>query len=138
MSYWLVKSEPDCWSWQQQIDAGETFWDGVRSHQASNNLKAMKTGDNAFFYHSGNEKRVVGIVEVVREYYPDHTDPGGRFGMVDFRTVAPFAKPVTLAEIKADVRLDHLALIRQSRLSVVPIDDKAWQIICALGGVQLE
>jgi predicted RNA-binding protein with PUA-like domain len=135
MAYWLVKSEPGAWSWQQQVDAGATQWDGVRNYQAINNLKAMRLGDKAFFYHSGEARQIVGIVEVAREYYPDPNDASGRFGMVDVKTVAPLARPVTLAEVKADPRLRDLALVRQSRLSVTPIDDEAWEIICAMGGV---
>jgi predicted RNA-binding protein with PUA-like domain len=133
MAYWLVKTEPGHWSWEDQVKAGTTHWDGVRNFQASNNLKAMTVGDHAFFYHSGDEKRIVGIVEVVRPYYPDPSDPSGRFGMVDVKTVAPMANPVGLGQIKNDPRLDHLALVRQSRLSVVPVDDAAWAIICGLG-----
>lgn len=136
MAHWLVKSEPDAWSWQQQVEAGTTCWDGVRNHQAASNLKAMQVGDRAFFYHSGAQKSIVGIVEVVRPYHPDPGDASGRFGMVDMRTVAAVPKPVTLAAVKADPQLQHLALVRQSRLSVMPIDDDAWQRLCALGGVE--
>lgn len=134
MAYWLVKSEPGAWSWQQQVAAGTTCWDGVRNAQANNHLKAMRVGDQAFFYHSGDERAVVGVVEVVRAYYPDPADPSGRFGMVDVRTVAPLPRSVTLTAIKADERLAHLALVRQSRLSVMPVDPDAWQIIAAMGG----
>ena len=136
MAYWLVKSEPGAWSWQQQVDAGTTHWDGVRNHQAINNLKAMRVGDRVLFYHSGEAREIVGIVEVARAYYPDPNDSSGRFGMVDVRTVGPLPRPVTLAAIKADPRLQNLALVRQSRLSVVPIDDEAWALICGMGGVQ--
>lgn len=135
MAHWLVKSEPHAWSWDDQTAAGTTHWDGVRNHQASNNLKAMQVGERAFFYHSGDERRIVGVVEVVRPYYPDPGDPAGRFGMVDVRTVAPLSKPVTLAQIKADHRLAHLGLVRQSRLSVMPVDDDAWKLLCDLGGM---
>jgi predicted RNA-binding protein with PUA-like domain len=99
MDYWLVKSEPGAWSWDDHVRAGVAEWDGVRNHQASNNLKAMKVGDKALFYHSVNEKQIVGVLEVVKEYYPDPTDPSGRFGMVDFRAVAPVETPVTLADV---------------------------------------
>lgn len=135
MNTWLIKSEPGAWSWQDQLDAGEkgTFWDGVRNYQASNNMKAMKIGDQCFFYHSVKEKSIVGIVEVIKEYYPDHTDPKGRFGMVDVKAVQTLPKPVTLAEIKAEPELENLALIRQSRLSVVPIDAASWKHICIMG-----
>ena len=133
MAYWLVKSEPGTWSWDDQVRDGTAEWDGVRNYQAANNLKAMKIGDRAFFYHSVNEKQVVGIVEVVREYYPDPSDESGRFGMVDFKAVKPIARPVTLAEIKAEPRLEGIALVRQSRLSVMPIEDDHWRLICDLG-----
>lgn len=138
MAYWLMKSEPSAWSWDDQVKAGTqgAEWDGVRNHQASNNMKAMKTGDRAFFYHSVNEKQVVGIVEVCREYYPDPSDASGRFGMVDVRSIEPLPEPVTLAQIKADDRLQELALIKQSRLSVMPIDAASWKLICKLGGVK--
>ena len=135
MAHWLVKSEPHTWSWDDQMRDGTTFWDGVRNHQASNNMKAMALGDTAFFYHSGKDREIVGIVEVVREYYPDHTDATGRFGMVDVKTVRPLARPVSLAAIKAEPGLDQIALVRQSRLSVMPIDDDAWALICRMGGV---
>ncbi|MEM7652565.1 MAG: EVE domain-containing protein [Pseudomonadota bacterium] len=135
MAYWLVKSEPGTWSWDDQVKKGVEHWDGVRNYQASNNLKAMKKGDLAFFYHSVNEKQIVGIVEVVREYYPDHTDESGRFGMVDVKAVRPVGSPVTLAAIKARDDLADLALVRQSRLSVVPVNDAQWKIICEMGGV---
>ncbi len=135
MNYWLLKSEPGEWSWEDQVKNGSAEWDGVRNYQAANNMKAMRLGDKAFFYHSVKEKRIVGVVEVVKEYYPDHTDPSGRFGMVDVKALEPFATPVSLRQIKDDERLNHLALVRQSRLSVVPVDAKAWKLICKLGGV---
>jgi predicted RNA-binding protein with PUA-like domain len=131
----LVKSEPEAWSWEDHAKKGVEPWNGVRNHQAANNLKAMKIGERAFFYHSGESRAVVGVLEVVRAYYPDPTDATGRFGMVDFRAVHPLKTPVTLARIKAEPRLSHLALVRQSRLSVMPIDEKAWARICAMGGV---
>lgn len=134
MAYWLVKSEPQAWSWQQHLEAGIEPWDGVRNHQAAANLKAMQVGDQAFFYHSGTERRIMGIVEVTRPYHPDPTDPSGRFGMVDLKALHSFARPVTLAEIKANPALSHIALVRQSRLSVMPIDEDAWRLICAAGG----
>ena len=132
MAYWLFKSEPGAWSWDDQVRDGTAEWDGVRNHQAANNMKAMKVGDLAFFYHSVNEKQVVGIVEVAKEYYPDPSDASGRFGMVDVKAVKPVNRPVTLAEIKAEPRLEKLALVRQSRLSVVPVGDEEWRIICAM------
>lgn len=135
MAHWLVKSESESWSWAAQVAAGVTQWDGVRNHQAANAMKAMRVGEQAFFYHSGSERRIIGIVEVAHEYYLDPSDPSGRFGMVDMRTVAALPVPVTLAEIKADSRLAHIALVRQSRLSVMPIDDDAWSLLSAMGGV---
>ncbi|MDJ0894385.1 MAG: EVE domain-containing protein [Alphaproteobacteria bacterium] len=134
-AYWLLKSEPGTWSWDDQVRDGVAEWDGVRNHQANNNMKAMKLGDRAFFYHSVDEKRVVGIVEVVREWYLDPSDASGRFGMVDVKALTPVEKPVTLAEIKAEPRLQNLALVRQSRLSVVPVAAEEWQVICAMAGV---
>lgn len=135
MAHWLVKSEPGSWSWRQQVESGTTHWDGVRNHQAANNLKAMTVGDKAFFYHSGGERRIVGLVEVVRTYYPDPSDPSGRFGMVDLRAIEPLPCPVSLADIKADARLADIALVRQSRLSVMPIDDETWHIVRGKGGL---
>ena len=135
MAYWLMKSEPGSWSWDDQVKEGTAEWDGVRNYQAANNMKAMKKGDRVFFYHSVKEKQVVGIVEVVKEYYPDPTDASGRFGMVDVKAIEPLKTPVTLARIKGDERLAHLALVRQSRLSVLPIDAPSWRLICELGGV---
>jgi len=135
MAYWLFKSEPGAWSWDDQVKSGADTWDGVRSHQACNNMKAMKLGDKGFFYHSVSEKQIVGIVQVVKEYYPDHTDETGRFGMVDVEPVEALETPVTLAEIKATPELSELALVKQSRLSVLPVDARSWQILCEMGGV---
>ena len=136
MNYWLMKADPETdWSWDEQVADDVTYWDGVRNAQAQNNMKAMRLGDKAFFYHSQKEKRIVGIVEIVKEFYPDHTDASGRYGMVDIKTVGPLANPVTLRQIKEDERLGHLSLVRQSRLSVSAIDAQAWKIICTLGGV---
>ena len=137
MAYWLFKSEPGAWSWDDQVKDGVAEWDGVRNYQADNNMKAMKIGDLGFFYHSVNEKQIVGIVEVVKEHYPDPTDAKGRFGMVDVKAVKPMVEPVTLADIKAEPRLENLALVRQSRLSVVPIGDDEWQLICAMGKTEV-
>lgn len=133
MAYWLFKTEPGSWSWDDQVKKGVEHWNGVRNFQAANNMKAMKIGDLGFFYHSVDEKRIVGIVEVVKEYYPDHTDASGRFGMVDVKTVKPMKRPVTLAEIKAEPRLANLLLVRHSRLSVSPVGDAEWKLICAMG-----
>ena len=119
MQFWLLKTEPSTWSWQDQIDRGDQGegWDGVRNYQASNNMKAMQIGDLAFFYHSVNEKQIVGIVEICARYHPDPTDASSRFGMVTVKAVKPLNTPVTLADIKSDERLQEMALVRQSRLS---------------------
>ena len=137
MAYWLFKSEPGAWSWDDQVKDGVAEWDGIRNYQADNNMKEMKVGDLAFFYHSVNEKQIVGIVEVVKEHYPDPTDAKGRFGMVDVKAIKPMAEPVTLADIKAEPRLENLALVRQSRLSVLPVSDDEWQLLCAMGKTEV-
>ena len=137
MAYWLFKSEPGAWSWEQQVARGAKGepWNGVRNYQANNNMKAMRKGDLGFFYHSVNEKSIVGIVEVIREHHPDATDPTGRFGLVTVRAVKPVPQPVSLAQIKAEPRLQEMALVRQSRLSVTPVDAPSWALICKMGGV---
>ena len=137
MNYWLFKSEPGTWSWDDQVKKGKVGegWDGVRNYQASNNMKAMKKGDLGFFYHSVNEKQIVGIVEVIKEYHPDPTDEKGRFGMVTVKAVKPVPNPVTLADIKAEPKLADMALVKQSRLSVTPITLAQWKLICKMGGV---
>lgn len=135
MRYWLLKSEPSAYSWDQLVKDGRTNWSGVRNFQAANNLKAMKTGDKAFFYHSNEGLDVVGIVEIVKEAYPDPSDKQGRFVMVDVRPLQPVKKPVTLAAIKAEPKLAELALVRQSRLSVVPVAAEEWRVICKMAGV---
>ena len=134
MAHWLMKSEPSSWSWQQQVEAGEkgTFWNGVRNYLAKKHLKEMKVGDQAFFYHSGEEKAVVGIVEIIKGYYPDPLDKTGVFGMVDVKAVKPLAKPVTLAEIKADPRLKDMVLVKSSRLSVQPVTDAEWHTVLTM------
>lgn len=139
MAYWLFKSEPGTWSWDDQVKKGDVGegWDGVRNYQASNNMKAMKVGDRGFFYHSVNEKQIVGIVEVIEEYHPDPTDKSERFGMVTVKAVQPVAKPVTLAEIKAEPELEEFALVRQSRLSVVPVTDAQWQLILKMAETEV-
>ena len=136
MAYWLFKSEPGAWSWDDHAKKGVEHWNGVRNHQANNNMKAMQVGDLGFFYHSVNEKRVVGIVEVVREHYPDHTDESGRFGMVDLRAVKPVATPVTLAEIKTNPKLADMVLVNNSRLSVQPVKAAEWKEVCRMAGVK--
>jgi predicted RNA-binding protein with PUA-like domain len=133
MNHWLVKSEPSVYSWDDLLADKRTDWSGVRNFQASNNLKAMKKGDRAFFYHSGAGPAIVGIAEVMREYYPDPSDKAGRFGMVDLAPVMAMKKPVSLAEIKAEPRLADFALVRQGRLSVVPVSAAEWKLICAMG-----
>jgi predicted RNA-binding protein with PUA-like domain len=137
MGYWLFKSEPSSWSWDDQVAAGEagTAWTGVRNHLAKKHLQAMRVGDEGFFYHSNEGKAVVGIVEVVREYYPDHTDPTGRFGMVNLKAVAPLREPVTLEAIKSQPELAEMVLIKNSRLSVQPVTDEEWRTIRRLGGL---
>jgi len=134
MATWLMKSEPETFSWERLVRDGRTHWDGVRNHQAANNMKAMAVGDQAFFYHSGEAREIVGVMRVSRTYYPDHTDPTGKFVMVDVVPVAPLPKPVTLKAIKAEPRLADLLLVRHSRLSVMPVDRAAWKIICAMAG----
>ena len=138
MRYWLFKSEPGTWSWQDQLAKGDKGegWDGVRT-TAGNNMKAMQVGDLGFFYHSVNEKRIVGIVDVIRKWHLDPTDPTGRFGMVTVRAIKDMQTPVSLADIKAEPRLTELALVRQSRLSVVPVSEGDWQLILAMGETRL-
>jgi predicted RNA-binding protein with PUA-like domain len=135
MAYWLFKSEPNTWSWDQQVQKGDQGegWDGVRNYQAANNMKAMSIGDLGFFYHSVKEKRIVGIVDVISPYHPDPTDASGRFGMVTIRAITPMVRPVTLAEIKAEESLADLALVRQARLSVVPVSSAEWNYILTMG-----
>ena len=135
MNYWLVKSEPFKYSWDQMVADQRTHWNGVRNHQAAASLKAMAVGDLAFFYHSNEGKEIVGIVEVVATYYPDPSDPDGRFGMVDVKARQALPKPVGLATIKADPALEGIALVRQSRLSVMPITPAHWRRVLDLGGL---
>ena len=129
--YWLLKSEPDVWSIDQQKKTGAkgASWDGVRNYQAANNLKTMKKGDQCFFYHSNIGKEIVGIVEVIKEAYIDKTDKSGRFVAVTVKFVKKFSRPITLEMIKKNEKLSHLSLIKQSRLSVMPIDSKSWKIL---------
>ncbi len=132
--FWLVKSEPDAFSWDQQVAAGVEPWTGVRNHAAKNHLKAMQAGDRAFFYHSNTGKEIVGVVEVVRAAYPDPTAEAGDWVCVDMRAVGPMPRPVGLGAIKAAPALEGLALIRQSRLSVLPVSPAHWAEICRMGG----
>ena len=137
MAYWLVKSEPGTWSWDDQVKAGAkgTAWEGVRNHQAKQNLMKMKRGERVFFYHSGDEKQVMGTVEVIGEYRPDLSDKTGAFGLVDFKAVAPLTKPVALAQCRSEPRLKKMVLLNNSRLSVQPVSAEEWRTICALGGL---
>lgn len=137
MAYWLFKSEPNTWSWDQQVargDAGEE-WDGVRNYQARNNMRAMQIGDRGFFYHSLKEKSVVGIVEVIATVHPDSKTDDPRWECVDIRAVRPLPKPVTLDQCKTDPRLAEMVLVNNSRLSVQPVSDEEWRIVCELGGL---
>jgi len=139
MNYWLIKSEPGAWSWDQQVKSGAKgeAWTGVRNHTAKQNLMKMKKGDRAFFYHSGEDKAVVGIAEIVRENYPDPTaKPGEPWVVVDVKAVTPLKTPVTLAAIRAEPRLKDMALVKLSRLSVQPVTPEEWKIVCQMGGVK--
>jgi predicted RNA-binding protein with PUA-like domain len=138
MAHWLFKTEPEAWSWEQQKAKGAAGepWSGVRNHQAANNMKAMKKGDRGFFYHSGAERRIVGVVEVIGEYRPDPTDETGRFGLVDVKAVADLPKPVTLEMAKQDPKLADMTLVKFSRLSVQPVSDSEWKHILKLGGAK--
>ena len=136
MNYWLVKSEPGKWSWDDQVKAGTTNWDGVRNAMATINLKAMKVGDLAFFYHSNEGKEIVGVVKITREFYLDPKDETGKFGMVDVTAVEPLKTPVTLAQAKADPALKDMALVKFSRLSVQPVTPAEWKHVAELGGLK--
>ena len=129
MKYWLLKSEPDAWSWDNQVKEGASMWDGVRNYQARNNLKEMKKNDLCFFYHSVTERSIVGIVKVVKEYYPDPTDKTGRFVVVDVKAIKKLKNPVSLDQIKENSKLQDIALVKQSRLSVMPLKKTEWGII---------
>ena len=134
MKYWLLKSEPNTWSWDDQIKEKIAMWDGVRNYQARNNLMSMRVNDLCFFYHSVNEKKIVGIVSVTKEHYTDPTDKTKKFVAVNIKIKKSLKNPVTLKQIKKERKLSHLALVRQSRLSVMPIDKTSWNLICKLGG----
>jgi predicted RNA-binding protein with PUA-like domain len=135
MAYWLVKSEPSAYSWARLVADGKTNWDGVRNAQALNNLRAMQKGERAFFYHSNEGKDIVGVAEVIRTFYPDPKDNSGKLGVVDIKPVMPVKTPVTLAAMKAVPELSQMSLIRQSRLSVCPVADNEWRLICGMAGV---
>lgn len=138
MAYWLFKSEPDVWSWDDQVakgDVGEE-WNGVRNYLARNNMRAMKVGDLGFFYHSNAGKEIVGIVEVCAESHPDSTTDDPRWDCVDIKAVRPLKTPVTLAQVKSDPRLTEMSLVKSMRLSVQPVTEEEWKIVCDLGGVE--
>ena len=138
MAYWLFKSEPSTWSWDDQVakgDAGEE-WDGVRNYQARNNMRNMKTGDQGFFYHSQKDKEIVGIVEVIAEAHPDSTTDDERWECVDIKAVGPVPAPVSLAEIKSNPKLANMVLVNNTRLSVQPVSDEEWAIICKMSGLK--
>ncbi|KCV82569.1 hypothetical protein ATO10_06491 [Actibacterium atlanticum] len=139
MAYWLFKSEPNTWSWDQQVAKGEAGeeWDGVRNYQARNNMRLMKVGDRGFFYHSLKEKAIVGIVEVCAESHPDSTTDDDRWECVDIKAVEPVPKPVTLEMVKAEPRLSDMVLVNNSRLSVQPVTEQEFNLICTMGGVGL-
>lgn len=137
MNHWLFKSEPSTWSWNDQVKAGAkgTHWSGVRNHLAKQNMMKMRVGDLGFFYHSNEGKEIVGIVEVIREYYPDDSDPTGKFVMVDVRAVKPLKTAVTLADVKATKSLATMSLLTSARLSVQPVTAAEWKTICTMGGL---
>lgn len=136
MAYWLVKSEPETWSWDQHVKKGADAWTGVRNHQAKAHLVAMKKGDKAFFYHSNDGKEIVGVSEVVKEAYPDASDATGKFVCVDLKAVEPLKTPVTLAAIKAEEKLAKMVLVNNSRLSVQPVTADEWKAIRKMGGLK--
>jgi predicted RNA-binding protein with PUA-like domain len=138
MAYWLVKTEPETFSWNDQVkrDVSGEPWTGVRNYSARRHLKEMKKGDKAFFYHTGDERQIVGVVEVIREAYPDPTDPTGAFMAVDVRAAWPLRKPVTLTDVKTEPLLKDMALVKFSRLSVQPVTPAEWALVCRMGGVK--
>ena len=135
MAYWLLKSEPTKYSWEQMVKDGRTHWDGVRNFQAANNLRAMKKGDRAFFYHSNEGKEVVGVVEIVRAFYPNPDEPSDKFGLVDVAPVMPVKQPVGLTAMKQVPELQQFSLLRQSRLSVCPVSPAEWSMVCRMAGI---
>jgi predicted RNA-binding protein with PUA-like domain len=138
MAYWLLKTEPETFSWDHQVKKGTQGepWTGVRNFRARHYLKAMRKGEHAFFYHTGDEKRIVGLVEVIRDAYPDPTDQEGKFVCVDVKAIAPVPNPVTLKAVRAEPRLSDMVLVHQPRLSVQPVTSEQWAIICEMGGVK--
>ena len=135
MAHWLLKSEPSSYSWDQLVADGHTHWDGVRNAQALNNLRAMQPGDRAFFYHSGEGREIVGVVEVVKPFYPDPADKSGKLGMVDVKSMMPVAVKVGLAAMRGRPELSGMSLLRQSRLSVCPVSKLEWTVLCAMAGI---
>jgi predicted RNA-binding protein with PUA-like domain len=135
MAYWLLKSEPSSYSWDRLVADGRTHWDGVRNPQALNNLRAMKVGDRAFFYHSNEGKEIVGVAEVVKDFYPDPTDKTGKLGMVDIKPLMPTAVAVELKAMRVNPELSSLSLLKQSRLSVCPVSENEWSAICKMAGI---
>ncbi|MDB2668508.1 EVE domain-containing protein [Alphaproteobacteria bacterium] len=137
MAFWLFKSEPNTWGWEDQLKRGAKGepWDGVRNFLANKNMKQMQIGDRAFFYHSVNEKRIMGTVSIIKEHYPDHTDPKGRFGMVDIMALETASHHLTLAEVKAEPRLENMVLAVNSRLSVQPVLETEWRLVCQMCGL---
>jgi len=138
MARWLFKSEPSTWSWEQQVAAGAkgTFWNGVRNHLAKKYLMAMKKGESGFFYHSNDDRAIVGIVEVIKTYYPDDSDETGKFGMVDLKAIKPLKRPISLVEIKGQKALADMVLVNNSRLSVQPVLEAEWRLILTLAGMK--
>jgi predicted RNA-binding protein with PUA-like domain len=138
MPYWLLKTEPETFSWDDQVKRGAKGepWTGVRNFMARRNLMHMKKSERAFFYHTGDEKQVVGIVEVIREHYPDPTDETGKFVVVDVKAIEKLPQPVTLASVRAEPRLKEMVLVRQARLSVQPVTDAEWKLVCRMGGAK--
>ena len=138
MARWLFKSEPSTWSWEQQVAAGAkgTFWNGVRNHLAKKHLMAMKKGESGFFYHSSDDRAIVGIVEVIKTYYPDDSDETGKFGMVDVKAIKPLKRPISLVEIKGQKALADMVLVNNSRLSVQPVSEAEWRLILTLAGMK--
>jgi predicted RNA-binding protein with PUA-like domain len=136
MAYWLIKSEPSSYSWDQLVADGRTHWNGVRNAQALNNLRAMKSGDRAFFYHSNEGKEIVGVAEVVKSFYPDPSDKSGKLGMVDVKPLMAAAVKVGLPAMRARPELSELSLLRQSRLSVCPVNTTEWNVLCEMAGIR--
>jgi predicted RNA-binding protein with PUA-like domain len=135
MAYWLIKSEPSSYSWDRLVADGRTHWDGVRNAQALNNLRAMKPGERAFFYHSGEGREIVGVVKIVKDFYPDPADKSGKLGMVDVKPLMPTAVKVGLPAMRANPELAKLSLLRQARLSVCPVSTSEWIVLCGMAGI---